>query len=64
MTTLMSEMAIYPTWETRITLLITKKIIIPGEYLDYADVFWKDSAVELPKQTNLNENAIDLIEGK
>ncbi len=37
---------------------------IPAEYSDYADVFLSDLAIELPKNTGLNEHAIELVEGK
>ncbi len=34
------------------------------EYADYADVFLFDLAMELPENTGINENAIELVEGK
>ena len=37
---------------------------IPLDYTDYANVFSPDLAIMLPKNTNINENAIVLIEGK
>ncbi len=37
---------------------------IPAEYFDYADVFSSDLVMELPEDTEMNEHAIELIEGK
>ena len=37
---------------------------IPSEYIDYADVFSPDLAMQLPENTGINEHAIELIEGK
>ncbi len=37
---------------------------ILAKYSDYADVFSSDLAIELPKNTGLNEHAIELVEGK
>ncbi len=37
---------------------------IPAKYSDYADVFSSDLAIELPENTEINEHAIELIEGK
>ena len=38
------------------------KILI--EYFDYADIFSMDLEIELPKSTNMNKHAIELIERK
>ena len=37
---------------------------IPPEYADYTDVFSFDLAMELPENTSINENAIELVGGK
>ena len=37
---------------------------IPSEYIDYADVFSPDLAMQLPENTGINEHAIELVEGK
>ena len=34
------------------------------EYADYSDVFLFDLVIELPENTGINENAIELVEGK
>lgn len=45
-------------------MLDIKRIIIHIEYLDYTNVFFLDSAVELPKYININNHLIDLINDK
>ena len=37
---------------------------VPAKYLDFADVFSPDLASELPKQTGINDHAIELVEGQ
>ncbi len=37
---------------------------IPAEYSDYADIFSSELAIELPENTEMNEHAIELIDGK
>ncbi len=37
---------------------------IASEYADYSDVFLFDLAMELPENTGINENAIELVESK
>ncbi len=59
-----SKMSIHSAQEAQIASLLTEEVTIPAEYLDYTDVFLKNSASELPKRTDLNKLAIDLIEGK
>ena len=45
-------------------MLLAKKVIVPAEYLDFADVFLEKSANILPEQTRVNEHAIELEKGK
>ncbi len=59
-----SKMSIHPARKAQIASLLTEEVTILAKYLDYTDVFLKDSAAELLKQTDLNEHAIDLIESK
>lgn len=59
-----SKMTIYSTWEAQIALLITKKIVIPAEYLDFANAFWEESAAELSKRFDYNKHSINLKSGK
>ena len=49
------RMAIYPAREAQFTLLLAKKVIVPAKYSDFANVFLKESANVLLKQTGANE---------
>ena len=61
-------MPIYPDWANQVqvaTLQHDKALTkIPPEYNNYANVFSSDLAMELPGNTDINEHAIKLIEGK
>ena len=59
-----SKMTIYPAWEAQIALLLAEKVIVPAKYLDFADVFSKESEEVLPERTGINEHAIELEDGK
>ena len=59
-----SKMTIYPARKAQIASLLTKEVIIPAEYSDFADVFSKKSAKVLPEQTEVNKHAIKLEKGK
>ncbi len=61
-----AELSIHPSRVAQIAALQWDKASteIPAEYSDYADVFSSDLAIELPKNTGMNEHAIELIEGK
>ena len=61
---LRSRVAIYLAWKAQIALLNTIKVIVPPEYLDYANVFLKASATELLKYTGINNHPIDLVDNK
>ena len=43
---------------------MAKEITIPNKYSDFANVFLKESAAELPKHFDINKHAIDLKPGK
>ena len=58
------RISIHPARKAKLALLLTKKVIVPVKYLDFADVFLKKSANILLKQTNANEYTIKLEEGK
>ena len=50
---------------TLVTLQWDKALIkIPAKYSDFADIFLIDLAIELPKNTGINEHIIKLIKGK
>ena len=59
-------MQVHPLCQAQVGQLLTDKapIKVPPEYLDYADVFLFDFAMELPENTDMNEHVIKLIEGK
>ena len=56
--------SIHPNRKAQITSLITEKVIILDEYLDFANIFSEQQALVLLKQTKLNQHAIKLQNGK
>ena len=60
------ELAIHPFRAPMLAALQQDKAPteIPSEYIDYADVFSPDLAMQLPENTGINEHAIELVEGK
>ena len=58
----LAGMAIYLSQKAQISVLIQDKALIkvPYKYADYADVFSFDLAIELPKNTGINKDAIEL----
>ena len=61
---LRSRMTIHLIKKAQIILLLAKKITILAKYLDFADVFLKESSNVLPEQTGANKYAIQLEQGK
>ena len=57
-------MTIHSAWEAQIALLLAKKVTVPAEYSDFADVFSKKSAEILSEHIGINEHAIKLEDGK
>ena len=55
---------IYLFWKGQIAVFITKKIIIPAEYINIAYVFLKKLAIVLLKPTDINKHTIKLINNK
>lgn len=55
---------IHPDWEAQIAFLLIKKVTIPEEYSDFANVFSEKKTLMLSVQTELNEHAIKLEKGK
>ena len=49
-----SKMTIHPVTEAQIALLLAKKVNVPAEYSDFADVFSKKSAKVLLERTGIN----------
>ena len=58
------KMSIHPAQEAQTDFFIAKKVNVPAEYLDFANVFSKKSAEMLPKRTKINKHAIKLKDGK
>ena len=58
------RMSIHLARKAQLALLLIKEVIVPVEYLDFADVFSEKSANVLPKQIGANEHVIKLEEGK
>ena len=59
-----SRMTIHPAKEAQLALLLAKKVTVPTEYLNFADVFSEKLANILPMRTGANEYAIKLKKGK
>ena len=57
-------MTIYLVCKAQIMLLLAKKVTVPAEYNDFADVFSKKSAEVLSMRTSINKYTIKLINGK
>ena len=55
---------IHPDRAAQIASLLTKEVKIPEEYSDFTDVFSEEKALVLPEQTEFNQHAIKLEEGK
>ena len=62
--TSLSTMAIHPSREAQIALLVAEEVKIPTEYSDFSDVFSEEKASILPEATELNQHAIELQEGQ
>ena len=45
-------------------MLLAEKVIVPAEYLDFADVLFENSANIFPEQTRVNEYAMKLEKSK
>ena len=54
---------IYSFWRTQIALLKVDETLtsVPLKYADFAEVFFKNLAIELPDHTGINNHIIDLI---
>lgn len=53
-------MLIHLVCKTEITLLIAKKVMILAKYLDFIDIFWKNLAAKLSKESNITKHLINL----
>ena len=57
-------LGIHPDRAAKIASLSAKEVRIPDKYSDFDNVFSEEKALVLPKHNGLNENAIDLENGK
>ena len=64
--TLFNLMGVHLDQKVQIVVLIANKalVIIPAEYSDFENVFFKESVVVLLENTKINIHAIDLEKGK
>lgn len=53
-------MAIYLDLKAQIVLLIVKKLIILAKYLDFTNVFLKESTIKFFKWSNINKYIVNL----
>ena len=58
------KMMIYPAQDAQIALLLAKKVTVPVEYADFADVFLNKLTKVLPKRIKINKQVIELKEYK
>lgn len=55
-----SKITVYLAYKAQIALLVIEKVIVPAKSLDFADVFSKKWAAELPEQSDINKHLINL----
>ena len=59
-----SKITIHLARKAQMALLLVKEVIIPAEYLDFADIFSEELANVLLEQTKVNKHVIRLEKGK
>ena len=57
-------MPIHLSCQAQVAALASNKIGIVAEYSDFSDIFFSDSAMELPEYTRINDHPIDLLDNK
>ena len=55
---------IYSSCQAQVAILTSEETEIPAKYSDFSDIFFSDSAVELPKHTGINNHPINLLDDK
>lgn len=55
---------VYLVWKTQIAILVTKKVIVSTQYLNFTNIFSKKSAIKLFKRFAINKYTINLINRK
>ena len=58
------RITIYLAREAQMALLLAQKVTVLAKYLDFADIFLKESANVLPEQIGVNEHVIELEKGR
>ena len=58
------KVTIHTAWKAQIASLLIKKVTILAKYANFSDVFLKKSAKILPKNIEINKNAIKLKDDK
>lgn len=61
---LSSKIITHLAWKAQIVLLFIEEVVILIEYLNYANLFWKESAIELFERFDINKHIIDPQLGK
>ena len=59
-----TTMPIYPSCQAQVSALMSEETGILTEYSDFSNVFFLDSAAELPEHTRINDHPINLLDDK
>ena len=57
-------MPIYPSCQAQVSSLTSEETGIPTEYSNFSNVFFSDSAAELPEHNGINDHPINLLDDK
>ena len=57
-------MPIYPSRQAQVAALTSEETGIPAKYSNFSNVFFSDSAAELPEHTGINDHPINLLDDK
>lgn len=57
-------MTIHPTQKPQIALILVKKVTVQAKYMDFANIFLKESAELLPGYIEVNKHVIKLKNSK
>lgn len=60
----LAKMLIFLDRKAQITFLLTKKVIIPKKYSNFANGFSENKVLKLPEQIELNKYRIELENDK
>ena len=59
-----TTMPIYSSSPAQVAALMSEETVIPVEYSNFFNVFFSDSAAELPEHTGINDYLINLLDNK